>query len=118
MPSTDRWYVRLPDGSVVFARSSAAVRHHLESGRLPRDVQVRRSARDPWAALERFEAFADLAPPRPPRHANRAAEPQPAAAPANLQLETVGVRGLLDKLWAAVDGTLQPARLWPALWLG
>jgi len=61
MASTDEWFVRLPDGSVVLARSSAAVRHHLETGRLPRDVRLRRSPQDPWGALDRFEAFADLA---------------------------------------------------------
>jgi hypothetical protein len=118
MVSTDEWFVRLPDGSVVVARSSAAVRHHLESGRLPRDVQLRRSPRDPWGSLERFDAFADLAPPRSRAAARSSDGNTPGGSNANLNLEAVGVRGYLDRLGAALDGTLQPARLWAAAMLG
>src|SRR5438874_8738535 len=101
MAATDEWYVRLPDGSVVLARSSAAVRHHLETGRLPRDVQLRRSPREPWGALDRFEAFADLAPPRSRPRGNDNSQSN---SHANLNLEAVGVRGFLDRLWTALDG--------------
>src|SRR5262249_21376428 len=116
MPLTDDWYVRLPDGSVVHARSSASVRHHLETGRLPREVQVRRSHREPWAGLDRHHEFADLAPARP-RTAGRPGDNH-AAGPANLDLEAVGARGFIDRLWTAVDATLQATRLGPAALLG
>ncbi len=116
MPSTDDWYVRLPDGSVVHANSSAAVRHHLETGRLPRDVQVRRSPREPWAALDRFDVFADLAPTRS-RPPGRGGDNLPGAHP-NLDLEAIGVRGFVERLWTATDAALQPTRLGPAALAG
>jgi hypothetical protein len=118
--SPDVWYVLLPDGHVFRAASTAAVRHHVESGRIPADSRVRRSLTDAWTLLEHTPAFADLAPGR-----GRAAAPRrpPAARVSNhdasrtanqdngLHLKTVGVRGCVDELLAALDAALARGRL-------
>jgi hypothetical protein len=44
----DVWFIRLPDGRVVRAKSTAAVRHHVETGRVPTDIWVRRRGEDDW----------------------------------------------------------------------
>src|SRR5262245_56553459 len=110
--ASDAWYVRLPDGRVIRARSSEAVRHHLGTGRIPLDSRVRRTPEDEWATLEWTQEFADVytellhgaAPtegaPRAagglPRRASLASRLDP------LQLETVGIRGAVEELLAAL----------------
>jgi hypothetical protein len=124
--SADVWYVRLPDGHVLRAASTAAVRQHLESGRIPLDSRVRRSAENAWVQVERVPEFADLVAVR----ARASPRPQPAARPANhdaprsagqgnsLHLQTVGVRGHVDELLAALDATLVRRRLLGAAAVG
>jgi hypothetical protein len=50
--ANDLWYVRLPDGQIVRANSTDAVRHHLVTGRIPRDSWVRRSPDEEWVSVE------------------------------------------------------------------
>jgi hypothetical protein len=125
--SPDVWYVRLPDGHVLRAASTAAVRQHLESGRIPMESRIRRSPEGAWVPLERAPEFADLVAVRA-----RAAAPrqQPAARAANhdalrpagqgnnLHLRTVGVRGFVDELLAALDAALERRRLLGAAAVG
>ncbi len=125
----DAWYVRLPDGRVVRAASTAAVRHHLEAHHIPYESRVRRSPEDAWTPLERTREFADLVPARPrgatpppptrrPPSAPRPPSPRPAPEPSHLHLQTVGVRGYADELLGALDSTLLRRRVLGAAAVG
>ena len=48
--SAEAWFVRLPDGRVVRAKSADSVRHHIERGRIPPDVDIGTPG---WYAPER-----------------------------------------------------------------
>ena len=50
--ASDAWYVRLPDGRVVRASSTGALRKHIGSGRIAPDSHVRRSPEQEWLSLE------------------------------------------------------------------
>jgi hypothetical protein len=118
--SPDVWYVRLPDGHVWRAASTAAVRRHLESGQIPFASRVRRSSEDAWALLGRTREFADLIPRRaragPPRR--QAASPAPANQPPRRvsrgrprHAQPTSVRGFVDELLAALERALVRRRL-------
>jgi len=130
----DIWYVRLPDGRVVRAKSAQSVRRHVERGRIPVDSWARRTGDDEWQALEWLSEFADLAKlrdnasPMPlaaaTSHADGARSSRPAAravAPAGRpadELHTAGVRGLVEELFNALDSTLQRPKLVVAVLIG
>ena len=116
----DFWYVRLPDGRVVRAKSTASVRHHIESGRIPVDCWVRRTPDEDWITLDWAVEFADVASQKrkrtePAETDQRRVEPGPAkelAAKASLhELRTVGVPGLVEELLTALDSTLSRRKL-------
>jgi hypothetical protein len=116
--ASDAWYIRLPDGRVLLARSTAAVRHHLESGAVPLDSRVRRSPLDAWSSLEKVEAFADLATfalGRGRRGNGQRPPPVDGSAPPGrgqaMALESVGVRALATELTSALDSTLVRTKL-------
>src|SRR6516162_5372375 len=108
--ASDAWYVRFPDGRVMHASSTAAVRFHLESGRIPAESRVRRAPYEEWTALDWAPEFADLVPKRGAR-GSRATLREPATAAAEgggaglranaLRLQSVGVRGLAEELLSA-----------------
>ncbi|MEZ6141399.1 MAG: hypothetical protein R3B84_12580 [Zavarzinella sp.] len=56
----DPWLVRLPDGRTISAKSTAAVRRHMEHGVIPKNSMARRSPEDEWRELEWIAEFADL----------------------------------------------------------
>jgi hypothetical protein len=106
--SSDLWYVRLPDGRVLHARSTNALRRYLTKGRIPWDIRVRRSSDARWQTLDRTPEFADLlrtpepeGPPAPPDMANT---PIPDS-------RIIGVRGLVEELFSAIDASLQRTKL-------
>jgi hypothetical protein len=107
--SADLWYIRLPDGRVLRARSTEALRQYLKAGRVPWESRVRRSAEEPWQTLDRSEEFADLAP------AEEASPSEPAAPTKTRvggpELRTLGVRGLVEELFNAFDSSLQRTKL-------
>jgi len=119
--ASDSWYVRFPDGRVMRANSTAAVRHHLEAGRIPSDSRVRRSSDEEWTALDWTSEFSDLELRRPVRGtSSRATSPRDPVASSgetgglrsnSMQLQTVGVRGLAEELLAAMDSTLVRSKL-------
>jgi hypothetical protein len=122
---SDAWFIRLPDGRVLRANSTAAVRHHLESGTVPLDCRVRRSPLETWTALEKIEAFADLATfalgrgRRGPAHRSAPGDGStPAGRGDGMALETVGVRGLVTELATALDSTLVRGKLLAAALAG
>jgi hypothetical protein len=117
---SDSWYVRLPDGRVLRADSTSAVRHHVGAGRIPLESRVRRTADEEWAGLEWTQEFADLVRER--AAATTPTEPSSLDLPAALaarsdassiaarldpmRLQTVGVRGYVEELVGALDSTL------------
>jgi hypothetical protein len=126
--TTDLWYLRFPDGRVLRAAGTAVVRQQMVSGRIPAGTQVRRSLNDDWAPAERYPELADATGPR---FANglggrdRAARETAGQAPATiasrldpLQLDQVGVRGLLEELLAALDSTAVGRKLFVAVAAG
>ena len=121
----DPWYVRLPDGRTIKAKSTSSVRHHVESGHVPLNSMMRRDSNEEWVALVWVAEFADLvspsartmAPPMPPADV----PPQLSASRSGvssrldpMRLQTVGVRGLIDELIAALDSTLARSKMVPA----
>jgi hypothetical protein len=58
--NADAWFVRLPDGRVLRANSTAIVRQQLGAGRIPTGSTVRRNPDDEWASLEWIQEFADV----------------------------------------------------------
>src|SRR5262245_50162421 len=124
--SPDVWFVRLPTGSVLRANSTAVVRDHLASGRIPRNSRVRRSTGRRWRGLAQTAEFADLAAPRGgDRRGSRITTGLHTASTAPLTLEpatvasrldpvrlpTVRVRGMLQELLAALESTLVRTKL-------
>jgi hypothetical protein len=114
----DSWYVRFPDGRVMRASSTAALRHHLETGLIPSDSRVRRSPDDEWLALDWMTEFSDLAPQRPVRGSRAALPRAPTTSSGDtglranhMQLQAVGVRGLVEELLAALDSSLVRSKL-------
>ncbi len=119
----DFWYIRLPDGQVLRAASTAIVRQHLEAGRIPVGSMVRRTADGEWVTLAWTREFADLAEkvaangPAAERRAARARRKRrepPSTVASRLdpqQLQLVGVRGLIQELLAALDSTLVRKKL-------
>jgi hypothetical protein len=132
----DPWYVRLPDGRVVKAKSTSSVRHHVEAGNIPLNSRARRDSREEWVSLTRIAEFTDFGVNR----SKRATSPikdgaSPQAVNANgsaehvlksgisarldpMQLQTVGIRGLVDELIAAFDSTVSAGKLIVAAGIG
>src|SRR5262245_24505210 len=119
---SDTWYVRLPDGRIVRASSTDAVRHHMQSGRIPLDSRVRRSPEEEWATLEWTSEFADvwtrLSHQTDTAGADREAPGVGLPRAANIasrldphQLQTVGIRGAVEELLAALDSTMVRVKL-------
>jgi hypothetical protein len=120
---SDLWYVRLPDGRVVRAKSTKSLRYHLGSGRIPAQARVRRSAAEEWSALEWLAEFVDILPKNPPAassppvhtdsfpHASRSISPIQ-------ELKTLGLRGLVEDLINALESALHTIKLAPAAGLG
>jgi hypothetical protein len=123
---SDVWYVRLPDGRVLRAGSTSAVRHHLESGRIPADSRVRRSAGEAWVTLQWTQEFADLAARRGGRGGGAPSVRKAALGDGErhgsdahaLHLQTVGVRGVVEELLTALDSALVRSKLVVAAALG
>jgi hypothetical protein len=119
----DPWFVRLPDGRTIKAKSTASIRHHVESGNIPLNSMVRRDSDEEWAALVWVAEFADLASPTARSMAPPTAEPPPPSATGRsgvsarldpMRLQTVGVRGLIDELISALDSTISRTKMVPA----
>jgi hypothetical protein len=132
----DPWYVRLPDGRVVKAKSTSSVRHHVEAGNIPLNSRARRDSREEWVSLTRIAEFTDFGAGRSKRSAGPAKDGASAqAVNANgsaehalksgisarldpMQLQTVGIRGLVDELIAAFDSTVSTGKLIVAAGIG
>jgi hypothetical protein len=121
-PTSDAWFLRFPDGRVMRAASTEAVRAHLENGRIPPDSRARRDHGDPWVPLGRTPAFSDLVRSGR-RHDPAHTTPEPNAhngGPRNTHepLHLVGARGVIEELMSALDSTLVPGKLGVAVRTG
>lgn len=116
----DPWFVRLPDGRTIRAKSTTSVRHHVEAGHIPVNSQVRRDSNEEWVALVWVAEFADFAQapgatPPPMSSASGSTSRSGVATRLDpMRLQTVGIRGLIDELIAALDSTLMRSKLGPA----
>lgn len=115
----DPWYVRLPDGRTIKAKSTASVRHHVEAGHIPLNSLIRRDSNEEWVAMVWVAEFADLGKAAGATLSGSGVQPAPRAGVAArldpLRLQTVGVRGLIDELIAALDSTLNRTKMIPAI---
>jgi hypothetical protein len=116
----DPWFVRLPDGRTIKAKSTASVRHHVAAGHIPLNSMVRRDPEEEWAALVWVAEFADLASPSARAMAPPTSDQPPAAGRSGvsarldpMRLQTVGVRGLIDELISALDSTIARTKMVP-----
>lgn len=117
----DPWYIRMPDGRTIKAKSTASVRHHIEAGHIPLNSMVRRDSGEEWVNLVWVAEFADLgarAGGQPPTPSSSGGQPTTRSGVAArldpMRLQTVGVRGLIDELIAALDTTLTRSKMVPA----
>ncbi len=129
---SDHWFVRLPSGNILRAANTVIVRQQVGSGKIPAESAVRRSPDEEWTALEWTREFADLVGPllaskpekaaavtgagaevAPDVHSNaEAAEAGGLSARLDkTRLPTVGVRGMMHELLAALDATLVRKKL-------
>jgi hypothetical protein len=101
---------------VVLARSTQAVRYHIERGRIPANSRVRRSTEEKWQSLEGTPDFADLlAPPAPPDASNMGADGNgrtPTLGKSNVDYRVFGVGALVNELFNAIDLSLHRHKLW------
>jgi hypothetical protein len=115
----DPWYIRMRDGRVIKAKSTASVRHHAEAGRVTADCTVRRERNEEWRPIAWVSEFADLfatsdesASYIQSMREKRASKPDlPLQEDEAMTLESVGVRGLVDELFAAFDATINRKKL-------
>ncbi len=111
------WYVRFPNGKVVIAKSTQAVRYHIERGRIPANSRIRRSQEEKWQPLDGVAEFADLlAPPAPPEPVSTDDRDPTAAERTTLGRSTVeyrafGVAALVNELFSAIDLSLHRQKL-------
>jgi hypothetical protein len=116
----DPWYIRMPDGRTIKAKSTASVRHHIEAGHIPLNSMVRRDSGEEWVNLVWVAEFADLGaragqPPAPSSSGGHPTVRSGVAARLDpMRLQTVGIRGLIDELIAALDTTLTRSKIVPA----
>src|SRR5207302_4113346 len=89
---------------------------------IPWESRVRRSAEAPWQMLEDVDTFADLAPGESAQEsaplAAGSGQRAKAKAAAAADLRTLGMRGLVEELFSAVDSCLQEAKLTAAACTG
>src|SRR5262245_6902486 len=123
----DPWYVRLPDGRTIKAKSTTSVRHHVEAGHIPLNSMVRRDPDEEWVAMVWVAEFADLGSAGGRTLAAHGAPATSVSADARsgvsarldpMRLQTVGVRGLIDELISALDSTLTRSKMVPAIVAG
>jgi hypothetical protein len=116
----DTWYIRLPSGHELKAKSTAAVNHHIQTGTIPKSSRARRSRDQEWMQLEWHAEFTHtVAANSRPKEAS-SDDPAPhesrplsgiSARLDPMRLQTVGVRGLLEDLIAALDSTFVRGKL-------
>lgn len=107
------------------ANNAKAVRHYLKSGEIPSGSRGRKTPLEKWKSLRHMDEFADLL--KKPEHNNSVeygeignlgdnSEPNSSDSMSQLQLQSVGVRGMLMELVSALDSSLNTQKLKIAWW--
>ncbi len=114
--SRDPWYVRFPDGRVIKAKSTSSLRHHLESGNIPKNALVRRDKMDEWQELQWVREFADLfggisKPPEESADNVPQLDPSLVIKPETHRLQSVGLRGMIDELLTSLESAWSKPKL-------
>jgi hypothetical protein len=109
---SENWYIRLPDGRVVLAKSTRAVRHHLQTGRIPANSKVRRNSAEDWQQLDGIPEFAKVLEQPASRDMPLPEERDGAAA--DREIRALGSGQLVNELFNAVDSSLNRYKLWVA----
>ncbi len=114
----DPWYVRLPDGRVIKAKSTPSIRHHIDIGHIPKSSMVRREKNEEWTSLSWMAEFADMFEDGEKSPVRTAKDSRDSASRPNgddpddaMELETVGTRGLIEELSTAVDSAIHRDKL-------
>lgn len=112
----DPWHVRLPDGRVIKAKTTASVRHHIEAGRIPKGSLVRRSKNGEWQTLEWTNEFADLVGGKPREQLTSDTNAEvvrflAGKSEPEMKLESVGAHGIVEDLYAAFDNAVHKHKL-------
>jgi hypothetical protein len=115
---SDTWYILLPTGRVVRARTTHKVRVHLGRGTIPTNSHVRRSRREKWRPLASIAEFADLLLPASLNGSSAPTTPSPSGETPSItarldpaRLHTLGVQALFQELVGALDSTLVRSKL-------
>jgi len=113
--SDDLWYIRLPDGRVVRAKSTRALCYHVQSGRVPWNSLLRRESAEEWVSLDWVPELAEIAKERSKRLTAAGVEkvgPQASnEKDTHAPLRSFGVRGLMDELLNALESTFNQTKL-------
>ena len=120
MPAVqDLWFIRLPDGRVIRARSTRSVLYHLRRGRIAPQCRVRRHPGEPWRLLYERPEFAAMLP-RVRRSAKTTviSAPRAKARPSQAARRAHSARGMAHQLLSAVDSSLSRPKLAGACLLG
>jgi hypothetical protein len=119
----DAWYLRLPNGQEIKAKSTAAVLYHIQQGTIPKNSWARRSRAEEWLKLEWHAEFTEAVTGIKPARETEASESSPtpafvtsgaasvAARLDPMQLRTVGVQGILEDLLASIDTAFRRSKL-------
>jgi hypothetical protein len=118
----DTWYVRLPNGRVVRARSTAALRYHMKKGRIPLTSRVRRPDTETWTPLTEVRELAPPQPAAPPASQGNGrtttTAPRRRSRTDARAWSALGVRGLVRELLYAFDSSLHRTKLGIACLIG
>ncbi|MFL5338959.1 MAG: hypothetical protein ACJ8F7_02235 [Gemmataceae bacterium] len=112
----DAWYIRLPGGQELKAKTTKAVIHHVDTGIIPRASLVRRATDQEWKPLDWTREFAEVLKGGDAAEST-ASQPDTPALPGiasrldPMRLRTVGVRGIWEDLLAALDNTFVRPKL-------
>ena len=106
------WYVRFPDGRVLLAKSTQAVRYHIERGRIPANSRVRRSTEESWQNIDSAPEFADLL--EQPSSSDVAGDGRVGMGKSSVEFRVFGVAASINELFSAIDLSLHRNKLWIA----
>jgi hypothetical protein len=94
------------------ARSTEAVRYHIERGRIPANSRVRRAGEEKWQSLDGTPAFADLLTSPSAEPPSQDGNGRSALGRSSVDFRVFGVGTLVNELFNAVDLSLHRQKLW------
>jgi len=113
----DAWYIRLPDGRIVKAKSTLSVQHHIESGNIPLNSLARRASEEEWVTVSWVKEISVKKTEREPEAtafgsaSDLDVKSEISTRLDPMRLQTVGIRGLVDELIAAFESLIVGGKL-------